>query len=395
MTDTHIDWRKNPNIRPVEFPHKEQYYSDILNIQYSWSGRVDINICNTFVMEAVQQLTNAIELFEDGYFDCAYYSLRSAVDVSTTMVFLEDMPDEEKEKFLEAWKDTKDFPMQGQMIKQLSLKGTVFADMKEKMSGFFIRAKELSASLNKYVHKQGLQHFYISRNHPLNWHKSQDSFITTFEHYLQRCIGVVAVMRLVIDPFPILLMDDEILYRCFNSLTVPYSEKFVEKYIGTTIVEQYKQTDLYSSTYNSFIGKEKKNEAVFNVTYHNYIDTRKIDNIFKQLHLLTMDDIVSVLLVVACEKVVRVYCNYSIVMYFTDRSTNRKAMSWAFADFKHFSEVDDLINQPYDEAYISVLFFNNTPYFVEHNELLGSDDVGCMVELLSDVLLKVESTSDK
>lgn len=108
-----------------------------------------------------------------------------------------------------------------------------------------------------------------------------------------------------------------------------------------------------------------------------------------------MDDIVSVLLVVACEKVVRVYCNYSIVMYFTDRSTNRKAMSWAFADFKHFSEVDDLINQPYDEAYISVLFFNNTPYFVEHNELLGSDDVGCMVELLSDVLLKVESTSDK
>lgn len=38
-------------------------------------------------MEAEQQLINAIELYELGYFDCAYYSLRSAIDLSTTMVF--------------------------------------------------------------------------------------------------------------------------------------------------------------------------------------------------------------------------------------------------------------------------------------------------------------------
>ena len=36
---------------------------------------------------------------------------------------------------------------------------------------------------------------------------SVDKFIKKFEEYLQRCIGVVAVMRLAIDPFPILLMD--------------------------------------------------------------------------------------------------------------------------------------------------------------------------------------------
>ena len=26
MTDTYIDWRKVENIRPVDLPHKEQYY---------------------------------------------------------------------------------------------------------------------------------------------------------------------------------------------------------------------------------------------------------------------------------------------------------------------------------------------------------------------------------
>lgn len=221
MDNPYIDWRIHENIRSVELKNKEQFYFDLLNIEHSWSGRIDGNICNTFIMEAEQQLVNSIELFEQGYFDCAYYSLRSAVDMSTTMVFLDDMPDNESEKFLSAWKSTADFPMQGQMIKQLSQFGYVFADMKTKMSTFFSSAKRLSAELNKYVHKQGLQHFYVSRNHPINQNKPQESFINTFEKYLQRCIGIVAVMRLAIDPFPVLLMDEDILYRCFDSLTAP------------------------------------------------------------------------------------------------------------------------------------------------------------------------------
>lgn len=76
-----------------------------------------------FVMEAAQELVNAMELFELGYFDCAYYSLRSAVDISTTIVFLSDMPEEDREKHFSAWKATEDFPKQGEMIKQLSKHG--------------------------------------------------------------------------------------------------------------------------------------------------------------------------------------------------------------------------------------------------------------------------------
>lgn len=166
--DFYITRRKNENIKPLVLSNKEKYYLDLINIEHSWSGRMDTNICNTFIVEAEQQLVNAIELFELGYFDCAYYSLRSAVDISTTMVFLPDIPDEDRGKYLAAWKATEDFPMQGQMIKQLTRQGNIFADMVSKMPDFFASAKVLSAELNKYVHKQGLQHFYISRNHPLN-----------------------------------------------------------------------------------------------------------------------------------------------------------------------------------------------------------------------------------
>lgn len=84
MNDSYINWRKNQNVRLLNLANKERYYLDLMNIEHSWSGRMDTNIGNTFVMEAEQLLINAIELFELGYLDCAYYSLRSAVEISTT-----------------------------------------------------------------------------------------------------------------------------------------------------------------------------------------------------------------------------------------------------------------------------------------------------------------------
>lgn len=388
MAEFFISWRSHENIRPTELPNKKEYYLDLLNIEHSWSGRMDGNICNTFIMEAEQQLINAIELFEKGYFDCAYYSIRSAVDMSTTMVYLADMPDDERESHLDAWKSIADFPMQGQMIKQLSQRGNVFVDMKMKMPDFFSEAKQLSAELNKYVHKQGLRHFYVSRNHPLNRNKPLDAFVQEFEVYLKKCIGVVAVMRLAIDPFPILLMDKETLYRCFDSMTDPYSEEFVRKYIGASTIEQYKHTVLYRETYDYLSTMEERNEATFNVMKHQYIDSRKLDEIFKQLHLLSKYDIICVLLVAASEKTVKVYWGSGLGMYFTDRNTNRKSMPWSGLDFKHFSEAKNLANQPYDEAYISVFYFDDEPYFVEHNELLTENEISQMVETVTGVLSK-------
>lgn len=219
----------------------------------------------------------------------------------------------------------------------------------------------------------------------------QDTFSKSFvilEKYLQRCIGVVAVMRPAIDPFPVLLMDEDVLYRCFDSMTNPYSEEFVKKYIGVSTLEEYKRTELYMSTYDSFAYEEKKNEATFNVMKHQYIDSHRLEEIFAQLHLLPKDDIISVLLVSSCEKAVKIYSCHGLIMYFTDRNTNRKAMSWSGLDFKKFSEAENPMNQPYDEAFISVFRFDDTPYFVEHNEFLTADEIGQMIETVVGSLIK-------
>jgi hypothetical protein len=388
MNDPYIEWRSQNNVCPIVFLNKEKYYHDLRNIENSWSGRMDAgNIGNTFIMEAEQLLINSIELFEKGYFDCAFYSIRAAIELSTTMVYLIDMPANERITLLDAWKSTRDFPMQGQMIQQLASHGDVFGDMKAKMPEFFAQAKQQLSNLNKYVHKQGLQNFYISRNHSRNHNLDRDVYTQEYESFLKKGISIVAVMRLALDPYPILLMDEEMLYRSYDSMTEPYSPKFVSEYLGEELVFAYSTTDIFQNAYNSHISEEKKNEAIFNITKHQYIDSTKRDEIIAQLHLMRKNDLVCTLLVLACEKIVKAYCFGGLLMFFTDRNTKRKSRSWAGADFKIFAESSEPINQRYDEAYISTFQYDSECYFIEHNELLDKSDLSILNELIANLFV--------
>lgn len=364
----YIKYIEDNNILKNDSLNKLKYYMDIYNIDHSLSGRLDGNISNLFIKEAAQQLINAVKLFSDGYFDCAYYLLRSAIEISTIMVFLVDMPEDERYRYLDAWMETLDFPMQGRIIQELSRNGDIFVDMKDKMPAFFDNAKNLSSELNKYVHKQGVQHFYSYIPYNIYISDRAKELEVTFEKHLKQCIGIVAVMRLAIDPFPILLMDKEILYRCFDSITEPYTESFVEEYIGIDIIDCYKKTEIYTGLYDSFMQDEKKSESVFLVTNHEYIVSTKIKEILLQKHLLSKRDLISVLLVASNNKVVKVYCGNGLLQYYTDRNTKRVKLSWSSEDFKRFSNSKKIINQVYDEAYISVLKVDNELYFIEHNE---------------------------
>lgn len=387
MNDNSFDYIKyieDNNILKNSSFDKLKYYMDIYNIEHSLSGRLDGNISNLFIMEAAQQLINAVKLFSDGYFDCAYYLLRSAIELSTIMVFLVDMPEDERKRYLDAWMETLDFPMQGKIIQELSRNGDIFVDMKEKMPVFFDNAKNLSSELNKFVHKQGVQYFYSYV--PFGIHISDRimALEDTFKGHLKQCIGIVAVMRLAIDPFPILLMDKDILYRCFDSITTPYTESFVDEYIGKDIIDCYKKTDIYINLYDSFIHNEEKSESVFLVTNHEYITSTLIKEILLQKHLLSKSDLVSVLLVASNNKVVKVYCGNGFLQYYTDRNTKRIKLSWSSEDFKRFANSKKLINQVYDEAYISVLKFDNEIYFIEHNEKFEQTEI----KAINDFIIK-------
>lgn len=51
------------------------------------------------------------------------------------------------------------------MIELLEKQMAIFSDVKEIMTDYFDEMERTKKHLNKYVHKQGFNTFYVSRNH--------------------------------------------------------------------------------------------------------------------------------------------------------------------------------------------------------------------------------------
>ena len=44
------------------------------------TGNINELFCNNFLAESVELLKHAFYLYEDGYFDCAFYSVRQSIE---------------------------------------------------------------------------------------------------------------------------------------------------------------------------------------------------------------------------------------------------------------------------------------------------------------------------
>lgn len=378
-----IGYKETQNIKPFLVNEKEQYYWDIQNIQFTWTGRADAQIANTFFEESVQLLINAVTLFEKGYFDCAFYSLRQSLEVSTTIIYLIDTNNEGHEEDLKKWKNQSKFPMYAQMLNLLTERGNVFSDIKSKMSEYFKEIEETKNKLNKYVHKQGFGNFYIVRNHSFSGYKDDKSISNDFEKYLIKCIGAIAVFRLAVDPYPILLREEEIYKRTDDMMTQAYSEDFVRKYIGEPHITNYKTTDFYKSHYDSIIKEEPKLPSVVDVVKHQYVDKKKIEEMLTQKHLLNRYELAAVFLLGIIESAAKVYAVGGFFTYSSTTSTVRIKLSWSSDDFKNITLESNTYNNTYDEAFLSYIRLFSEDFYLEHNERLGDEEIEFLNQLTS------------
>ena len=370
--------KRDRDILPLKIKDKSQYYEDLNNIEDSWTGRVDAFIANTFMMEASKLLINSMELFEMGYFDCAFYSMRQSLELATTMVYLVDVDESHKKQKLKTWKNQGRFPMYKEMHDYLASRGNVYRDIKNKLCWYFDSLNSLSNKINKYVHKQGENTFYILRNRFLNADEEKNKkFIDEYEFCLQKCIGAVAVFRLTVDPFPILLKDKDMYNRTPDLLTSTYSDDFIERYIGADVIDAYKKSDLYNGTFNSIINEEERKPCVVDVIKDNYIDKEKIGQILEQKHLLSNSALIAVALASFSYKVAKIYTS-GLSWYFTSTESNRNTFNMDSRTFKDLDQALVRHNVPYDQAYLTCFQFNGDNYYIEHNEVFTEQEIATM-----------------
>ncbi len=359
-----INVEEEKNLIPVKLPDMEDYLYDLRIIEDSVTGKLDNQFVNKFIYEAAQLIRNAIVLFAKGYFDCSFYSLRQSLELSTTMVYLAELKPYKRRKEIKKWSEKSEFPSFQKMIKYLEKNEGVFLNIKEEMAEFYNKIKKTKKKLNKHVHKQGLDTFYIFRRNQRYTIELKDEFLK----YMKSCIGGIAFLRLAIDPLPVLLLDKEIYSRTWDTMTEVYPEKFIEVYIGAKHIENYKKTDIYNEYYKSLITKEKMLPCTTKLVKNQYIDRNKIDKIVSQSHLLSRTDIIAVSISSLSEKVTTIYVDLGLLFYFTNIESVREDSGFSSEDFMEIKELNFNINTKYGKAYLSYIKVGEEDYYIEHNK---------------------------
>lgn len=341
-------------LRPVKIENKEYYYSLIYEISESLTSGIIVDLfhsnkINMIITEAGQSLANSIRLYELGYFDDAYYSMRSAIELATIML---DVGDNEYEKMVNNMnlfsnKEYRNF--RASTLRYLKDNGIEFRDVANKMPNFVNEINNTCIKLNNFVHKTGFDNFYGIRNYyNENFHKKQ---LDDFENNLISSIRIVAIMRLVIDPFPLLLADEEIYYRSPNIMTYPFNEKLLEV-MGEGSVAEFKNTDVYKSYEEELMKLEKRNQEVNAVVMANYIDSDNLENIYLQKHLLNDHELKYVDIASCSEKIILIISDNGFSRYSTSSNTHEILCNHTDINLKDSSEN---FNIKYDSIYVSIL----------------------------------------
>lgn len=380
-------------VAPIDFPQGENYISDIEFLTMSSNGIIDAQIANMTLNESCMMLINAIKVFQMGFFDCAFYSLRQTIELSLSGIYLSS----DKNK-IKSWNNWEKGFEKATMIQELKKEDPDYKNIKEELSFYFKELRETQLEIDKYVHKQGFTTFYTYHGRTAEYHtKHIRKLQCDFERYLKECIGAVAIYRLVIDPLPLLLMDEDIDMRTPDFITEPFGARFIENYIPEDVVKAYKQTEIYKGYYDDLSKRERQNDAVYALIHWSSINREKIEDYSNQAHLLSLYDRLALIITISSPKVTNCYLMNGCLWYHTENESQRGRFSITFGNdyFQQFFHDDNNYNLPFENVFISkCLAFGETHYF-EHNEPLVQQEIALIEQSVFELNKNFEETNKR
>lgn len=380
-------------VAPIDFPQGENYISDIEFLTMSSNGIIDAQIANMTLNESCMMLINAIKVFQMGFFDCAFYSLRQTIELSLSGIYLSS----DKNK-IKSWNNWEKGFEKATMIQELKKEDPDYKNIKEELSFYFKELRETQLEIDKYVHKQGFTTFYTYHGRTADYHtKHIRKLQCDFERFLKECIGAVAIYRLVIDPLPLLLMDEDIVMRTPDFITEPFGARFIENYIPEDVVKAYKQTEIYKGYYDDLSKREKQNDAVYALIHWSSINREKLEDYSNQAHLLSFHDKLALIITILSPKVTNCYLMNGCLWYHTENESQRGRFSITFGNdyFQQFFHDDSNYNLPFENVFISkCLAFGETHYF-EHNTPLVQQEIELMEHSFFELNKNYEETNKR
>lgn len=358
MHESYTKLLEHRYLKPVKIKNKEYYNRLIYELEESLTSKIILDFkhssgINKFITEIFQLLSHSITLYELGYFDNAYYSIRSSIELATIMLDLSDKDDKSININMNLFINKKYKKFRTRIMRELSFEGNVFKEIMKDMPQFKVDLEKFMRHINKIVHKTGFENFYCSQYYySNNFHITK---LEQFEKSLLKAIQILGIIRLSIDPLPLLLTDPEIYYRCPNFLTIPFNKELLNV-IGEKYLTEFKQTTEIKSMYKSLLKLEKRNQETNDFIINNYINTEKIENIFAQKDLIPEDNLKYLNIANSSNKIIEIISYNGFIHYWTNYCQCEKICNPL--DYEYLTKLKKYINIPYDTIYVSLLNIN-------------------------------------
>lgn len=360
------------NMRVVLPKHGE--FLDVLhNLETMVIGRFDRLFCNSFITEAVRLLINAIFLYEDGYFDCAFYSVRQAAETCNNMLYIANKGESE----LQHWAQKNYFPMNSRLISELSQIDEFYSQIKVAFFEFFDEYKKTTARSNKIIHKQGFDTFYLVHQNPLCGIKfDKEKETQFFVDFITKTICLVIILYIVIDPISLILADEELtMHLNFDPMSEPADLEFLRIHLDPDSGNKIKTTAYFKEFSQQFLRKEKMLPATFDVVRYQAFDLSLLKDIKSQEHLLGFEERLILELLSSGIEVSHVYPDCCALGYSTSIPSNYRLTGWSSTEFNKLQNSPSVFNMPYDTIFRSVVKGPNENWLLEHNNSFTAEEI--------------------
>ena len=347
-------------LKKVVLPEHESLLQAIRAL-FPTTGILQNMFCNGFMTESVELIKHALFLYEDGYFDCAFYSLRQSVEIMNSMLLLSDDEDRLKEWKAKAW-----FPMDKAVKGLLEKNNAAYSEIREKIPEFFTHYDELLKTANKYIHKQGFDSFYAYYGRANA--EAEEKRTALFVELMKHAIGMILIMDIALDPLSLALSDPEVdSHIPFDAMTEPIPVHMFEEFLSPDLLNKIKETDHYQTVKQYFLGMEELNEATYGVVRCQYFDTSSLKDIEEQETFLSVYERLMLHILQAEIPATHFYTDFSVLGYTTSIMPIKQISYYSSHQFDQYIGEEDVFNTLWNEMYISVVKYLDTHLVIQHN----------------------------
>lgn len=355
-------------LKKVVLPEHESLLQAIRAL-FPTTGILQNMFCNGFMTESVELIKHALFLYEDGYFDCAFYSLRQSVEIINSMLLLSDDEDRLKEWKAKAW-----FPMDKAVKGLLEKNNAAYSEIREKIPEFFTHYDELLKTANKYIHKQGFDSFYAYYGR-VNA-EAEEKRTALFVELMKHAIGMILIMDIALDPLSLALSDPEVdSHIPFDAMTEPIPVHMFEEFLSPDLLNKIKETDHYQTVKQYFLGMEELNEATYGVVRCQYFDTSSLKDIEEQETFLSVYERLMLHILQAEIPATHFYTDFSVLGYTTSIMPIKQISYYSSHQFDQFIGAEDMFNILWNEMYISVVKYLDTHMVIQLNRELSNTEL--------------------